>query len=51
MQAPGPPTALNAGWSWSILLARETSGHHQHDHEYPFTVADGGEPKVVVRRS
>lgn len=49
VQAPVPPTALNAGWSWSIVVACETSGHHQHDYEYPFTVADGGEAEIVTR--
>jgi hypothetical protein len=49
VQAPVPPAALNAGWSWSIVVACETSGHHRHDYEYPFTVADGGEPGVVTR--
>lgn len=49
VQAPVPPTALNAGWSWSMVVACETSGHHRHEYEYPFTVADGGEPRVVTR--
>lgn len=49
VQAPVPPTALHAGWSWSVVVACETAGHHQHEYEYPFTVADGGEPTIVMR--
>jgi len=40
---------MNAGRSWSLVVACETSGHHQHEYEYPFAVDDGSEPRVVRR--
>ncbi|MGV3519615.1 hypothetical protein [Luteitalea sp.] len=48
-EASIPASAAHAGWSWAIVVACETHGHHQHDYQYPFTVADGGEPGVVTR--
>jgi len=44
-----PAAAANAGWSWAVVIDCTTTGHHQHKYEYPFTVADGGEPEIVTR--
>lgn len=49
-EAAIPAAAADAGWSWSIVVAGETRGHHQHEYEFPFSVADGGEPRTITRR-